>query len=105
MEFASLLALAAVAGGAWFVWDSLKAREAANAAMREACAARGLLFLDDTVSLARLAPARTAAGHLALRRDFRFDYSSGVDRHPGRITLIADRVLALDLDLTADSRA
>ena len=44
-----LAALALVAAVAWFVWDSLKAREAANAAIRPACRAAGLLFLDDTV--------------------------------------------------------
>ena len=67
LEIATLLA---VAGATWLVWDGLKAREAANAAMRAACNAHGLLFLDDTVALASLRPAVPAGmtmPQLALR--------------------------------------
>ncbi|HET8830873.1 MAG TPA: DUF3301 domain-containing protein, partial [Casimicrobiaceae bacterium] len=44
---ATLLVLLAL----WLVWDTLRAREHANTAMRDACERRGYLFLDDTVSL------------------------------------------------------
>jgi len=47
-----------IVGGGWLMWDSLKAREAANAAIRPACRAAGFLFLDDTVALERMRPAR-----------------------------------------------
>ena len=52
------LVVAVAAAAAWFLWDSLKAREAANAAIRPACRAEGLLFLDDTVALQAIRPAR-----------------------------------------------
>ena len=67
------LALAAAVG--WLVWDTLRARERANDAMRAACEARGLLFLDDTVSLASLRPVRDADGRMRLRRIYRFQFS------------------------------
>jgi Protein of unknown function (DUF3301) len=97
LELATLIA---VAGATWLLWDGLKAREAANAAMRAACHAHGLLFLDDTVALASLRPARDANGHACLRRVYRFEYSdTGNNRRKGSITMTGDRVSQLDLAL------
>jgi hypothetical protein len=82
--------------GAWFLWDSLKAREHANAAMRAACRKEGLLFLDDTVALQSVWPARDNAGRLTLRRVYEFEYSdTGHNRRKGNITMLADAVAAL----------
>ena len=68
----------------WFLWDSLKAREAANAAIRPACRAEGLLFLDDTVALDRLRPERDDDGRMRLARVYRFEYSdNGTNRRRG----------------------
>ncbi|HEX6136806.1 MAG TPA: DUF3301 domain-containing protein [Casimicrobiaceae bacterium] len=84
---------------AWLVWDTLKAREAANTAMRAACVERGLLFLDDTVSLHSMRPVRDDDGRMRLRRIYHFQYSdTGHNRRDGSITLIADSVAALDMD-------
>lgn len=94
--------LAALAGGGWFWWDSLQAREAANAAIRPACRARGLLFLDDTVALAALRPARNEDGRLQVRRVFRFEFSdTGDNRRKGSVTLLGARVVGLDLPAIA----
>ena len=90
------IALAVLAG--WFVWDTLKARENANEAMRTACGARGLLFLDDTVSLRSVRPVRDENGQLRLRRIYTFQYSgSGYDRRDGSLTLTAQRVTRIVL--------
>lgn len=94
-EMLGLLALA-FAGG--FLWDSLRAREAANAAIRAACAAEGLLFLDDTVGLASLSPVRDAEGRLRLRRVYGFEYSdTGSNRRRGHVTLVGQTVGAIDV--------
>jgi len=88
--------LLSVAAGVWFLWDSLKAREAANGAIRATCQQHGLMFLDDTVGLAGLRPARDEHGHAALRRVYRFEYSeTGHNRQAGTITLLGARVLAV----------
>ncbi|MGE5170370.1 MAG: DUF3301 domain-containing protein [Rudaea sp.] len=93
-----IAAVALVALAAWFVWDTLKARENANDAMRAACAARGLLFLDDTVSLRSVRAVRDEDGQLRLRRIYTFQYSdSGYDRRDGSLTLTAQRVTSLVL--------
>ncbi len=94
-EIAALLACAAAG---WLVWDMLRAREHANAAMRAACERHGLLFLDDTVSLHRMRPVRDADGRVLLQRTYRFQYSdTGHNRRNGAITLRADRIAAVDL--------
>lgn len=101
------MAVLAVAAAGWFVWDSLKAREAANAAIRPACSAAGFLFLDDTVALDRLRPARDEDGRLRMGRVYRFDYSdTGNNRRRGTVALLGARVLRVDLGhAAADERS
>lgn len=95
LELALLLVLAA---GAWLLWDSLKAREAANRAIRGACQAYGYLFLDDTVALARLRPGRDAEGRLSMRRVYHFEFSdNGHQRRSGAIAMQGDRVERVEI--------
>jgi hypothetical protein len=98
MTFLEVLALLAAAGAAGLLWTSLKAREAANAAMRAACRAEGLLFLDDTVALQSMRPARDGDGRMALRRIYGFEYSdTGDNRRRGSVTLLGPRIVAIDM--------
>lgn len=93
-----LLALLGIASAGWLVWDSLRAREAANAAIRSACRAEGLLFLDDTVALASVRPFRDADGRMRLRRVYGFEYSdTGNNRCRGSVTLIGQAVGPIDV--------
>src|SRR3970282_2824980 len=55
---------------AWLWYDSLRAREAAVRAARAACAAEGLMLLDDTVAIANLKPARDDNGRFILQRAY-----------------------------------
>jgi hypothetical protein len=94
-EIAALLLLL-MAG--WLLWDTLRARERANAAMRAACADQGLFFLDDTVSLQSVRPIRDDEGRIRLRRAYHFQYSdTGHNRRDGSITLLGDQVMSLEL--------
>ena len=93
----TMLLLALLAGG-WFWLDSFKAREAAIRAVRAACEADGLLFLDDTVALGLLRPARDDAGRLRLRRVYHFEYSdTGNNRRDGQVTLLGSDLVMLHL--------
>lgn len=95
---AEIVALLLFVSVGWLVWDTLRAREQANAEMRAACEARGFLFLDDTVAMRSLRPVRDADGRVKLRRVYDFQYSdTGHNRLNGSITLVASRVAALDL--------
>jgi hypothetical protein len=98
MTFAELLLLAFAVAAGWFFWTGLKAREAANVAIRRACRSSALLFLDDTVALASMRPVRDDDGRLALQRTYRFDFSAnGTDRRRGAVTLLGSVVQAIDL--------
>jgi len=89
--------LACVLAG-WLVWDTMKARETANDAMRAACERSGYLFLDDTVSLVSVRPVRDDEGRVRLSRVYTFQYSdTGHNRRNGSITLRASTVTGLML--------
>ena len=82
-ELAGILAAAAVA---WFVLDSLRARERAVAHGRRACERGEVLFLDDTVQCVRTRFARNDEGRFALRRRYLFEFSeTGNNRRQGVI--------------------
>jgi len=80
----------------WLVWDSLRSREAAVSASRAACEAEGYQFLDDTVAIESVRPARDDEGRLRLRRVYGFEYSdTGLTRHKGSVVMLGAEVLAL----------
>ena len=83
-RIASLLAIAAA-----LLWaDSLRARERALDAGRDACRRYGLQFLDDTVSFARLRLARDREGRVRLQRTYTFEFSdTGNNRRHGEIVM------------------
>src|SRR4051794_23310618 len=98
MGLAEILALMFVVCVGALVWRNLEAREIANAAIREACGARGFLFLNDTVALESLWPARDNDGRLRLRRVYSFEFSdTGHDRRRGIVTLIGNTIAAVDI--------
>jgi hypothetical protein len=89
-----LLGLALIALLVWIAWDSLRAREAAVAASRAACAARDVQFLDDTVAIESLRPARDTDGNLKLRRIYGFEYSdTGNNREKGYVVVLGGEVV------------
>lgn len=93
-----LLVLLLLALVIWFVSDSMKAREAAHAAARKACAEANVQFLDDTVSQSGIRLARDAEGRMVLERHFRFEFSpTGDDRQQGRVRLLGNRVQDVNL--------
>jgi Protein of unknown function (DUF3301) len=98
MTLSELLAVLIAAGAGGLLWTSLRAREVANAAMRTACRAEGLLFLDDTVALESMRPARDREGRVTLRRIYGFDYSdTGDNRRRGKVTLLGARIVAIEM--------
>jgi hypothetical protein len=93
-----LIALTALALLAWLVWDSLRAREAAVAASRAACSSHGFQFLDDTVAIESIRPARDRLGRLRLRRIYGFEYSeTGATRRKGSVIVLGADVVLLHI--------
>src|SRR5919109_1079499 len=79
--------------------DSLKARERAVRAGRSACERYQLLFLDDTVSFARLRLARDEEGQLKIKRTYTFEFSdTGNNRRHGAIVMLGGQMQDLQLE-------
>lgn len=96
-ELISLLILAALA---WLWFDSVKVREIAVRAAKQACLAQGCQFLDETVSIAKLQPDRDDEGRLLIRRTYFFEYSdTGENRRPGSVVMLGQQVVALNIGL------
>ncbi len=90
---------------AWLWYDSLRAREAAVRAARAACAAEGLMLLDDTVAIANLKPVRDGDGHLILQRAYDFEFSdTGDNRLTGSVVLRGHRVILLNVGIITSGR-
>jgi hypothetical protein len=94
-----ILGILLFVSGAWLVWSNLRAREAANAAIRAACQAGGLLFLDDTVGLESIRPVRDDEGRVRIRWVYAFEYSdTGHDRRKGRVSVTGGTLSAVEID-------
>ncbi|MFA5530638.1 MAG: DUF3301 domain-containing protein [Thiohalomonadaceae bacterium] len=92
-----LLIIGAVVGW-WF--NALRARDVALRAARTACQRHDLQLLDETVAVVRIRPARDPAGHMGLRRWYRFEFSDdNENRREGRVEVLGRRAYATHLDL------
>ncbi|HTD90312.1 MAG TPA: DUF3301 domain-containing protein [Burkholderiales bacterium] len=97
MELCGLALLTALG---WLWYDSLHVREIAIRAARDACAAEGLQFLDDTVGISNLKLARNDNGRLQLQRAYDFEYSdTGDNRLKGSVVMLGQRVALLNVGL------
>ncbi|MGH8723395.1 MAG: DUF3301 domain-containing protein [Burkholderiales bacterium] len=83
-----------------FLWlDSLRARERAVHAGREACERHDLQFLDDTVSFARIRLARDEDGQLRIARTYTFEFSdTGNNRRHGAIVMLGGELRDLQME-------
>jgi hypothetical protein len=83
-----------------FLWvDSLRARERAVHAGRDACVRYSLQFLDETVAFAKLRLARDHEGHLKIARTYTFEFSdTGNNRRSGAIVMLGAEVQDLHLE-------
>ncbi len=94
-EIIGILLIAALV---WLIWDSLRAREAAIAASRAACAEEHYQFLDETVAIESVRPVRDDDGQIRLRRIYGFEYSeTGDNRRRGTVVLVGAAVVMLSL--------
>jgi hypothetical protein len=95
-EVAAILLI--VAGGLFWM-DSLRARERALAAGRNACARYGVQLLDETVQFARLRLARDEDGRVRLKRTYSFEFSdTGDNRRHGAIVMLGGELQDLQLE-------
>ena len=93
------IAILLIAGAALLWADSLRARERAVRAVRDACARYGLQFLDDTVSFTRLRLGRDSDGRVKIARTYTFEFSdTGNNRRDGAIVMLGGELQDLHLE-------
>ena len=93
------ITLVVIAAAALLWADSLRARERAVRAGRDACARYGLQFLDETVSFARMRLARDDEGHVKIARTYTFEFSdTGNNRRDGAIVMLGGELQDLQLE-------
>lgn len=91
--------LVAMVLAALFWVDSLRARERAVRAGRDACARYELQFLDETVSFARLRLARDEDGRLRFLRTYTFEFTeTGNTRRQGAIVMLGRELADIQME-------
>jgi Protein of unknown function (DUF3301) len=99
----TVLLLLALVGG-WFWMESLRVRELAIAAGRQAAEQYGLQFLDETVAFSRLWLARNSSGRMRFQRSYTFEVSdTGSDRLQCSLTMLGQHVARLEMPPYRDS--
>ena len=92
-------AIVLIAAGLLLWVDSLRARERAVKAGRDACERYDLQFLDETVSFTRLRLARDEDGQLKISRTYTFEFSdTGNNRRHGAIVMLGGELQDLQLE-------
>src|SRR5882672_11109749 len=92
-------AIVLIAAGLLLWVDSLRARERAVKAGRDACQRYDLQFLDDTVAFTRLRLARDEEGQLKISRTYTFEFSdTGNNRRHGAIVMLGGDLADLRLE-------
>ncbi|MCC7096516.1 MAG: DUF3301 domain-containing protein [Thermomonas sp.] len=91
----TLLILMIIGAAAFFFFTAARAAaERAAEIGRDACAAAGVQWLDQSVHASGLRLRRKPDGWLGLERRFRFEYSEdGHDRHIGQLILLDGRLV------------
>ena len=89
-----LILMIALVAGFFFFSAARAAAERAETLGRDACAAAGVQWLDQSVHATAMRLRRREDGWLGIERTFRFEYSEdGHDRHVGRVVLLGDRLV------------
>ena len=92
-------AIAVIGVGIFFWLDSLRARERALKAGRDACQRYDLQFLDDTVSVTRLRLGRGEDGQVRIARTYTFEFSdTGNNRRHGSIVMLGGELQDVQLE-------
>jgi hypothetical protein len=87
----------------WLWWDGSRKRELAVHAARAVCQRAGVQLLDDTVALGTMRLRRDENQRMSILRDFIFEYSdTGDNRMPGRVSLLGERILDIQLIQTSE---
>ena len=83
----NIVVVLVLAGGVWYFFDAMRARELATSVVREYCKQSSLQFLDGTVGL-KTVKLSLEGGRPHLKRRYEFHYSeSNHSRNIGLVTI------------------
>lgn len=100
MPWFEIISVVVLCSLAWLWFESTRVHEIATEHARATCHAEGVQFLDDTVAIVGLRPARDENGRLALKRIYGFEYSeTGINRRPGSIVMLGKEVMFVNVGL------
>ena len=82
-----------------FWWHSDRTKNLALQQISNLCRQQGLQLLDQTMVLSGLWLARNSDGRLAIRRRYRFEFSStGTSRYTGEVILMGRHMVSLEME-------
>lgn len=82
-----------------FWWHSDRIKYLALQQIVQVCQRQGLQLLDQTMVLSGLWLARNPDGLLAIRRRYRFEFSStGTSRYSGEVILLGRHIVSLEME-------
>jgi hypothetical protein len=88
----------------WFWFESSRVHEIAVERARSQCHVNGVQFLDDTVAIATIKPARDEDGRLLIKRSYTFEYSdTGNNRQSGSVIMLGQEVQSLSISPQLDA--
>ena len=97
--FVLAIVLGLLLAALWYWLDSIRIKEIALATGKAKCQGLGVEFLDESVVLSKLRLRRTPQGHVAVYREFSFEFTSdGERRYSGCLTFLGRHLVALAMD-------
>ena len=98
-SLANLIWLTLFGGAALYLWRSGQFKGRARGLAIAHCKQLNLQLLDHSMVIISLWPVRSAAGHLELRRKFRFEFASvGDHRYQGELVMVGLNLERIDLE-------
>jgi hypothetical protein len=99
LELTDIALLLVLAVPGYFFWRAVAIREQALHAVKRHLKQQDLQLLDDAVALRSVWLRRNKQQRLCIERIYQFEFSSTrVDRYNGRITLLDDQVVDIQLE-------
>lgn len=98
----SIVILILIAIGIWFWQSSMRAKELAIEASKNACKRHNMQFLDGSTSFSKIRLMRARDGKVGLLRRYHFEYFDGEFRHQGEISIFRDQVVELIIHYNAN---
>lgn len=83
----------------WYWWRAKAIKDSVLQSAKAYCKQMDVMLLDDAVYLRGLWFKRDADGHLRVWRRFLFDFTStGEQRYQGRVIMLGQRIIHMELD-------